>query len=496
MSVRDGFDLNCGIKRATVLPQWANDSAAISTLQYRDVDGYPGMRIFHCVRLSADLSPSACARKFTDASAMSCVGCAIGIHHGGVAPDPAATKGVSTAPGEQQAKDAARWDHRGGLSCVRCERSAMTAQKFVGRFRLTRNNTLCVSCHAREGEVVAGRNSKGGPPTKWAHLRESAITLKVGGKRQRIEIGLRSGRPEVERYVARIYPDAKLLEVEIDGEIVEADAPVEPVEPVEVPAVIESQVKPSRKRVARRKPLPVATDAEALEAVPATQRASSNGRNWLPPLSTEEALEYEQSFEREDEPAVVWPFPRRAPAAAPVAEPLEPADDDLICDHWNSTADLVAFISEEWPDFEPVTPPAESAPVVSPSQPAKATTSPAVAPIRLFSKVLTRLGFDAGKLYSKSWMPLAVDVHRGPGKTTVLAGCLCGKTSIVNAKALLRGNVTCGGCNAPSAAPSFAKYLAQRPEPITIRGVLGNTHENAIAVGVSTYFRKFKKARK
>jgi hypothetical protein len=56
--------------------------------------------------------------------------------------------------------------------------------------------------------------------------------------------------------------------------------------------------------------------------------------------------------------------------------------------------------------------------------------------------------------------------------------------------------VTCGCCDAPSAAPTFAKYLAQRAEPITIRGVLGNTHENAIAVGVGTYIRKRKKARK
>jgi hypothetical protein len=43
----------------------------------------------------------------------------------------------------------------------------------------------------------------------------------------------------------------------------------------------------------------------------------------------------------------------------------------------------------------------------------------------VFHPALVKLGFEPLTLYSGTWMPLGIDTFRGPGKTAVLAGCLC-----------------------------------------------------------------------
>lgn len=93
-------------------------------------------------------------------------------------------------------------------------------------------HTVCVSCYNREKEVLCGFNGKGTRPVKWAALKPTAITFTAAGKTRRVDIGLTMGYDEAKRHAERRWPDAKLLEVEIDGQIAKPAKPIRPVKSV------------------------------------------------------------------------------------------------------------------------------------------------------------------------------------------------------------------------------------------------------------------------
>lgn len=137
-----------------------------TSVSYFSVEGFPG-RYFTCTRYGS-LSEAACARNFHEAPEAvrrgrleACIACAIGRHHAGQGDVPASTKG-NPAPNV----------------CVRCRRSGRSASaRSIGRMRLVRTRTLCVSCYNREREVRIGANAKGAPPRKWAGLFHARIGL-------------------------------------------------------------------------------------------------------------------------------------------------------------------------------------------------------------------------------------------------------------------------------------------------------------------------------
>jgi hypothetical protein len=92
-------------------------------------------------------------------------------------------------------------------------------ERMVGRFRLVRGNTLCVSCFNREREVLHGKNSKGGRPVKWNGLREAHMQIEQDGRAQLVNLGLCSGRPEAERVAARRWPGCVVTAFWMDSEL-------------------------------------------------------------------------------------------------------------------------------------------------------------------------------------------------------------------------------------------------------------------------------------
>ncbi|MGF6771957.1 phage anti-repressor protein [Paraburkholderia sp. GAS199] len=103
--------------------------------------------------------------------------------------------------------------------------SSLEVAALIGRFRLVQNHSVCVSCFNRGKEVEHGLNSKGDKPVKWATMKPATVTILLNGKRQKLSIGLRSSRPECERFVARVYPGATLLTVIIGAEAIWLGAP-------------------------------------------------------------------------------------------------------------------------------------------------------------------------------------------------------------------------------------------------------------------------------
>ncbi|WP_165089494.1 MULTISPECIES: hypothetical protein [unclassified Caballeronia] len=107
-------------------------------------------------------------------------------------------------------------------SCIRCERDGSTATRYIGRFRLVRDFTLCINCFNRQREVERGANSKGAKPVKWAHLQQATITIEnAAGEWRTLDIGLRTGRAECERYVARIHPGCVIVECFMSGTVMQ-----------------------------------------------------------------------------------------------------------------------------------------------------------------------------------------------------------------------------------------------------------------------------------
>lgn len=519
MSGRD-FDLSGRIGRATALPSWDMSPTAFAPLTYHEHPDFPGITQFRCDRLHADLSVSSCASNFRKGNIgpLACRGCATGTMHvsEGFGVDPQVNPSDDAFRLKQVALEASR-----GLACVRCERTTATAKRFLGHMRLVRGHSLCISCVNREYEFVKQENSKRGRPR--IILYGAVITIKRGGKRKTVEIGLRSSRAEVERYVARIYPDAKLLEVEMDGELV-----VAPSMTVEVPAVIEPRVKPPRKSAAR-KPLPVSTDEEAFgnEDEPLTPSATvidadASSEKHEPAVAVPKQPEVSQrprvipgSHARnlqsiphapgdrfgslvaiEPGQSTYWRY--RCDCGAETVKPIGRVKRGVItkCGYHCAAGKLIEdFSIETLIAFMCDRLGVPSAAIIEERVAAlvpKPVTLPSVTRVRLFSRELSRIGFKpktfygGGKPGAGTLVPLAPDVG---GKA--LFGCTCGHTFIEHHKRVLRGMV-CPGCHSIcKPEPTFAQYLTDLHE---IRGrigraVVGTTAENAIAVGVRAYHR-------
>ncbi|MFM0165687.1 hypothetical protein PQR39_35295 [Paraburkholderia sediminicola] len=144
------------------------------SLQYQTLEGVPG-KYFTCPSYSL-MSVGSCVRNFTEAPGavrsgrlQKCIGCEHGRVHAG-APK------VEAAPKAQQSLQ-----YR--PVCCRCRRDG-TAQgtRLLGRMRLVRAHTICVSCFNREKEVIAGRNSKGAKPKKWGGLFYTRAAYVEGGR--------------------------------------------------------------------------------------------------------------------------------------------------------------------------------------------------------------------------------------------------------------------------------------------------------------------------
>lgn len=128
-------------------------------VSYFQVEGFEG-QFFTCQRYGT-MSPGACAKNYAaapDAVRASgrldgCVGCPVGQQH----TDPAAP--IQVLP------NASALTFR--QVCVRCRRGS---EALIGRMRLVRGHSICVSCYNRESEVRKGRNAKGARPKKWRGL--------------------------------------------------------------------------------------------------------------------------------------------------------------------------------------------------------------------------------------------------------------------------------------------------------------------------------------
>jgi hypothetical protein len=171
-------------------------------VRYFRLDNVPG-QYFECSSYGS-LSTAACARNFIEAPAVMktgrlrhCVGCAAGRQHAGAdAPRSASTPASSIV-------------YR--IACCRCRRDARSeGTRLIGRLRLVRDHTICVSCYNREREVLVGANAKGAAPKKWVGLFRARAAYLAGTRVvvvpmpdpvvDRIEVGLtmiRRGRRAV-----------------------------------------------------------------------------------------------------------------------------------------------------------------------------------------------------------------------------------------------------------------------------------------------------------
>jgi hypothetical protein len=136
-------------------------------------DGVPG-RYFTCASYGT-MSVSACARNFTDAPAnvrsgrlQRCIDCSVGRKHAG-------------APAAEKSNSRARTSIQYRVACVRCLRDGRSeGTRLLGRLRLVRDHTICVSCYNREREVIHGANAKGARPKKWASLFRTRAAYLTG----------------------------------------------------------------------------------------------------------------------------------------------------------------------------------------------------------------------------------------------------------------------------------------------------------------------------
>lgn len=140
---------------------------------YFGVGGFEG-KFFTCQRYGV-MSPAACSKNFVAAPEAirtgrldGCVGCKVGQFH---------TNPAATAPPLAKTAFAYR------QICVRCRRGgADDESRLIGRMRLVREHTTCVSCYNREREVIQGRNAKGAKPKKWKNLFHVQIGSVAAGR--------------------------------------------------------------------------------------------------------------------------------------------------------------------------------------------------------------------------------------------------------------------------------------------------------------------------
>lgn len=131
--------------------------------EYFTVDGFDG-QYFSCNRYGT-MTAASCARNFLAAPQAikagrleGCIGCSIGAQHAG--------KPIASA------SDRNELSYR--RVCVRCRRSGReSTSRLLGRMRLIRGHTVCVSCYNREREFLHGANAKGATPKKWAGLHHT-----------------------------------------------------------------------------------------------------------------------------------------------------------------------------------------------------------------------------------------------------------------------------------------------------------------------------------
>jgi hypothetical protein len=132
---------------------------------YFAVEGFTG-QYFACKRYGT-MSVAACARNYEAAPQAvktgrldGCIACPLGAQHAG---KPSC---AMTAPPQASRRRV----------CVRCRRSGRESDsRLLGRMRLVRGHTICVSCYNREREVLHGHNAKGGMPRKWAGLHRPRV---------------------------------------------------------------------------------------------------------------------------------------------------------------------------------------------------------------------------------------------------------------------------------------------------------------------------------
>ena len=145
------------------------------SIRYVTLEGVPG-KYFTCGAGYGLLSIAACARNFTDAPEQvragrlqKCIGCSVGACHAGapkVEEAPKANQSLQYRP-----------------VCCRCRRDGTKqGTRLIGKLRLVRAHTVCVSCFNREKEVLAGRNSKGAKPKKWGGLFFTRAAYIADGK--------------------------------------------------------------------------------------------------------------------------------------------------------------------------------------------------------------------------------------------------------------------------------------------------------------------------
>ncbi|RKR44576.1 hypothetical protein [Paraburkholderia sp. BL17N1] len=216
-------------KLSSALRERRISAADDSRVELHEMAGVPGFLAFRCERLHLELSPSACAKSYMTPRSEACVSCAIGARHAReVEPAAAAQKRSATRPSINASPDESDIQDRlnrraalratGGqsaaLACIRCLKSAATNGRLIGRMRLVRAQTICVSCYNREKEVLRGANAKGARPKMWAgRLRRTQIVCVEGGVQKRIPIGLSTGVDEALRYAARVHPKVRLVGV-------------------------------------------------------------------------------------------------------------------------------------------------------------------------------------------------------------------------------------------------------------------------------------------
>lgn len=142
---------------------------------YFDVPGIPG-QYFACARYGT-MSAGSCAKNYGAAPVAAktgrlqgCIGCPIGAAHAG---GSSTVDAVPAAPVQMNYRPA----------CLRCRRSGMdTGSRLLGRMRLVRGHTICVSCYNREREVLHGANAKGAKPKKWSGLVMLDAAYMRGGR--------------------------------------------------------------------------------------------------------------------------------------------------------------------------------------------------------------------------------------------------------------------------------------------------------------------------
>ena len=147
-------------------------------IEYFEVAGMPG-NYFTCGRYGT-MSPGACARNYASAPGVvrsgrlqGCLGCAIGHQHAGAGNE-------TVLPSSEHV---ASTGSIGRSACLRCRRSGREpSSRLIGRMRLIRDHTICVSCYNREREVLRGKNAKGAPPRKWAGLYFTQVSYVKNAK--------------------------------------------------------------------------------------------------------------------------------------------------------------------------------------------------------------------------------------------------------------------------------------------------------------------------